>query len=646
MFGRLFRSGVADPGAAGARAFSALTAAAGPTPAAPRYDLRTLVMVTFGIAAAAAALVTGGWAAVTHLDAKIDATTKDTTNKIDNKIDATNNKIDALGADVRSSFSALREDMCRRDNKLEQMRGTTRVLEGNVGRLMDAALGRQQQQQRREPPPSAGNEAMFARLFRSGVADPGAAGARAFSTLTAAAGPTPAAPRYDLRTLVLVTFGIAAAAAALVTGGWAAVTHLDAKIDATTKDTTNKIDNKIDATNNKIDALGADVRSSFSALRDYMCRRDNKLEQMRGTTRVLEGNVGRLMDAALGRQQQQQRREPPPSAGNEAMFARLFRSGVADPGAAGARAFSALTAAAGPTPAAPRYDLRTLVLVTFGIAAAAAALVTGGWAAVTHLDAKIDATTKDTTNKIDNKIDATNNKIDALGADVRSSFSALRDYMCRRDNKLEQMRGTTRVLEGNVGRLMDAALGRQQQQQRREPPPSAGNEAMFARLFRSGVADPGAAGARAFSALTAAAGPTPAAPRYDLRTVVQVTFGIAAAAAALVTGGLAAVTHLDAKIDATTKDTNNKIDNKIDTTNNKIDNKIDATNNKIDALGADVRSSFSALREDMRRRDNKLEQMRGTTRVLEGDVGRLMDAALGRQQQQQRREPPPSAGDG
>ena len=127
-------------------------------PAAPRYDLRTLVLVTFGIAAAAAALVTGGWAAVTHLDAKIDATTKDTTNKIDNKIDATNNKIDALGADVRSSFSALREDMCRRDNKLEQMRGTTRVLEGNVGRLMDAALGRQQQQQRREPPPSAGNE--------------------------------------------------------------------------------------------------------------------------------------------------------------------------------------------------------------------------------------------------------------------------------------------------------------------------------------------------------------------------------------------------------------------------------------------------------------------------------------------------------
>ena len=126
----------------------------------------------------------------------------------------------------------------------------------------------------------------------------------------------------------------------------------------------------------------------------------------------------------------------------------------------------------------------------------------------------------------------------------------------------------------------------------------------------------------------------PAAPRYDLRTLVQVTFGIAAAAAALVTGGLAAVTHLDAKIDATTKDTNNKID----TTNNKIDN-------KIDALGADVRSSFSALREDMRRRDNKLEQMRGTTRVLEGDVGRLMDAALGRQQQQQRREPPPSAGD-
>ena len=166
----------------------------------------------------------------------------------------------------------------------------------------------------------------------------------------------------------------------------------------------------------------------------------------------------------------------------------------------------------------------------------------------------------------------------------------------------------------------------------------------------------------------------PAAPRYDLRTVVQVTFGIAAAAAALVTGGFAAVTHLDAKIeatnvkiDATTQDTNNKIDNKIDATINKIDNKIDATinkidnkidastkdtnarfdatNNKIDALGAEVRSSFSALREDMRRRDDRLEQMLGTTRVLEGDVGRLMDAALGRQQQQQRREPPPSAGD-
>ena len=180
----------------------------------------------------------------------------------------------------------------------------------------------------------------------------------------------------------------------------------------------------------------------------------------------------------------------------------------------------------------------------------------------------------------------------------------------------------------------------------------------------------------------------PAAPRYDLRTLVQVTFGIAAAAAALVTGGLAAVTHLDAKIeatnvkiDATTQDTNNKIDNKIDATINKIDNKIDATNNKIDAstkdtnarfdatnnkidaltkdtnarfdatnnkidaLGAEVRSSFSALREDMRRRDDRLEQMLGTTRVLEGDVGRLMDAALGRQQQQQRREPPPSAGD-
>ena len=144
----------------------------------------------------------------------------------------------------------------------------------------------------------------------------------------------------------------------------------------------------------------------------------------------------------------------------------------------------------------------------------------------------------------------------------------------------------------------------------------------------------------------------PAAPRYDLRTVVQVTFGIAAAAAALVTGGFAAVTHLDAKIeatnvkiDATTQDTNNKIDNKIDATINKIDNKIDATNNKIDALGAEVRSSFSALGEDMRRRDDRLEQMLGTTRVLEGDVGRLMDAALGRQQQQQRREPPPSAGD-
>ena len=144
----------------------------------------------------------------------------------------------------------------------------------------------------------------------------------------------------------------------------------------------------------------------------------------------------------------------------------------------------------------------------------------------------------------------------------------------------------------------------------------------------------------------------PAAPRYDLRTLVQVTFGIAAAAAALVTGGLAAVTHLDAKIDAKIDATNNKID----TTNNKIDNKIeastkdtnarfDATNNKIDALGAEVRSSFSALREDMRRRDDRLEQMLGTTRVLEGDVGRLMDAALGRQQQQQRREPPPSAGD-
>ncbi|PSC68895.1 paREP15 coiled-coil [Micractinium conductrix] len=182
---------------------------------------------------------------------------------------------------------------------------------------------------------------------------------------------------------------------------------------------------------------------------------------------------------------------------------------------------------------------------------------------------------------------------------------------------------------------------------------------MFGRLSRSGVADPAAAGARAFSALTAAAGATPAAPRYDLRTLVQVTFGIAAAAAALVTGGLAAVTHLDAKIDAKIDATNNKID----TTNNKIDNKIeatnvkidastkdtnarfDATNNKIDALGAEVRSSFSALREDMRRRDDRLEQMLGTTRVLEGDVGRLMDAALGRQQQQQRREPPPSAGD-
>ena len=134
-------------------------------PAAPRFDLRTLVQVTFGIAAAAAALVAGGWVAVTHLDAKIeatnvkiDATTQDTKNKIDNKIDATNNKIDALGAEVRSSFSALREDMRRRDDRLEQMLGTTRVLEGDVGRLMDAALGRQQQQQRREPPPSAGDE--------------------------------------------------------------------------------------------------------------------------------------------------------------------------------------------------------------------------------------------------------------------------------------------------------------------------------------------------------------------------------------------------------------------------------------------------------------------------------------------------------
>ncbi|PSC68876.1 BDR-repeat family (plasmid) [Micractinium conductrix] len=353
MFGRFFRSGVADPAAAGARAFSALTAAAGATPAAPRYDLRTLVQVTFGIAAAAAALVTGGLAAVTHLDAKIeatnvkiDATTQDTNNKIDNKIDATinkidnkidatinkidnkidastkdtnarfdatNNKIDALGAEVRSSFSALREDMRRRDDRLEQMLGTTRVLEGDVGRLMDAALGRQQQQQRREPPPSAGDERR-----------PAAAGARAFSALTAAAGATPAAPRFDLRTLVQVTFGIAAAAAALVAGGWVAVTHLDAKIeatnvkiDATTQDTNNKIDNKIDATNNKIDALGAEVRSSFSALREDMRRRDDRLEQMLGTTRVLEGDVGRLMDAALGRQQQQQRREPPPSAGDE-----------------------------------------------------------------------------------------------------------------------------------------------------------------------------------------------------------------------------------------------------------------------------------------------------------------------------------------
>lgn len=54
---------------------------------------------------------------------------------------------------------------------------------------------------------------------------------------------------------------------------------------------------------------------------------------------------------------------------------------------------------------------------------------------------------------------------------------------------------------------------------------------------------------------------------------------------------------------------------------------------------------MSALRNDMRGRDDKLEQMRGTAHVLQSNVSTLMYAALGRQEQQQRREPPPSAGD-
>lgn len=94
-------------------------------------------------------VIGGAWTVVSHLDMKIDSNVS----RLDMKIDSTNKKIDDLGKEVARGFENLRSDMRRRESQLDEMRGATHVLQGDVGRLLDTALGQREQQQGREPPP-------------------------------------------------------------------------------------------------------------------------------------------------------------------------------------------------------------------------------------------------------------------------------------------------------------------------------------------------------------------------------------------------------------------------------------------------------------------------------------------------------------